>query len=277
MLSFTLLLFMSAMPTSANDDIRVSPLYFGPNALPVPEMLDGTVSDRLYVEVSYDFYKGFYGDKTHDLNAKVHIPLFTPSVNLTLWMPVVEFYYNTPASIDHQASVKQKMKGSGMGNVYVTTDIHLFKQKRIMPDVSLRVGLITASGDNEQYARYYDAPGYFFDTSVAKSLKLKKGFVREVRFVVNAGFLCWQVAKSIQNDAYMYGLKAKVCTGPFDCSFAWQGYSGWIGNGDKPMVIRADAVWKLGRKGNIRPLVSYQYGVRDYPFHQLRVGMGYRF
>ncbi|MCM1372700.1 MAG: hypothetical protein NC113_06275 [Bacteroides sp.] len=101
MLSFTLLLFMSAMPTSANDDIRVSPLYFGPNALPVPEMLDGTVSDRLYVEVSYDFYKGFYGDKTHDLNAKVHIPLFTPSVNLTLWMPVVEFYYNTPASIDH--------------------------------------------------------------------------------------------------------------------------------------------------------------------------------
>lgn len=30
------------------DGNRVSPLYFGPNSLPVPDMLDGSVSPKLY-------------------------------------------------------------------------------------------------------------------------------------------------------------------------------------------------------------------------------------
>lgn len=258
----------------AEDDGRISPLYFGPNALPVPDMLDGTVSEKIYAEVSYDFYKGFYGDRTQDINVKLNIPLFTPRVNLSVWMPVIEFYHNTPRSLAHQASPEQKVNGKEFGNVYVSTDIHVFRQKTFTPDVTLRIGLITASGDSEQYARYFDAPGYFFDTSIAKSLKFENDFFKELRLAANLGFLCWQVTTNSQNDAYMYGLKTVLDTKAFSASFAWQGYSGWIDDGDKPMVLKADITGNIGR---FRPLLAYQYGLRDYPFHQFRIGLGYMF
>lgn len=275
-LIFILCLLASAISIAAKaaDYGKFSPQYFGPNALPVPDMLDGTTSDRIYAELSYDIYKGFYGDLTQDINAMLKIPLFTPRVNLTVWMPVVEFFSNTEASLAHQSSAEKKFKGYGFGNVYVTTDIHIFRQKKYIPDATLRIGLITASGDNEQYARYFDAPGYFFDVSVAKSVYFKDSFVRELRFVGNAGFLCWQVATSAQNDAYMYGLKAILDSEYFSVSFAWQGYTGWIDNGDKPMVLKADI---RGNIGNFYPIFAYQYGLRDYPFHGFRIGLGYKF
>lgn len=253
---------------------RSSSLYFGPNALPVPDMLDGTVSKDFYAEISFDCFKGFYGDRTLDVFAKVKIPLFTSRVNLTVWMPVVEFYKNTQASLAHQQPLENKVKGYEFGNVYVTTDIHLIKQKRLVPDVTLRVGLITASGDSDQYGRYFDSPGYFVDTSIAKSLMFANPFLKELRFVVNAGFLCWQVGKVTQNDAYMYGGQVKLSTRLFSSSVAVQGYSGWIGNGDKPCVLKADVVFNAKK---FHPLIAYQYGFRDYPFHQVRVGLGYSF
>lgn len=76
----------------AADDYAVSPRCFGPNALPVPDMLNGTVQKRFYAEVDFDLHKGFYGDLTKTIFVKANIPLFTPRVNLSLWMPVIEFY-----------------------------------------------------------------------------------------------------------------------------------------------------------------------------------------
>ena len=92
--------------------------------------------------------------------------------------------------------------------------------------------------------------------------------------MLNAGFLCWQVGKVTQNDAFMYGGKVKLATRAFDTSVAVQGYSGWIGNGDRPCVLKAGVTVKAR---GFRPLVAYQYGFRDYPFHQFRVGLGYVF
>lgn len=253
---------------------KASSLFFGPNALPVPDMLDGTVSERFYAELSFDTFKGFYGDRTFDIFAKVHIPLFTPRVNLSVWMPVVECYHNTAASVAHQQPEEVRMKGHEFGNVYATTDIHVLQQRKYIPDITLRVGLITASGDSDQFGRYFDAPCYFVDTSIAKSVSLADLFVEEMRFVVNAGFLCWQVGRVTQNDAFLYGGMAKLGTRLFDASVAVQGYSGWIGNGDRPCVIKANVVFKVK---HLRPLLAYQYGFRDYPFHQVRIGLGYSF
>lgn len=274
--SFTVvaMLFLLRFDLSAQEMNRVSPLYFGPNALPVPDMLDGTVSERFYAEIDMDVHKGFYGDMTETIFAKVNIPLFTPRVNLSLWMPVVEFYRNTTESFSHFQPEQRRLKGSQVGNVYVSADIHVFKEKRIVPDVAIRAAIITASGDGDEYSRYYDAPGYFFDAAIAKSVQFRHGFWRSLRGVVSGGFLCWQVTKNTQDDAFMYGLKAIVATRLFDVSFAWQGYSGWKENGDKPMVIKTDLVVPIK---HFRPLVAYEYGIRDYPFHHFRIGVGYVF
>ena len=59
-----------------------------------------------------------------------------------------------------------------------------------------------------------------------------------------------------------------------DVSVAWQGYTGWQRNGDRPMVVRADIGFHAGK---FRPLIAYEYGIRDYPFHHIRAGLGYIF
>ena len=77
-------------------------MYFGPNALPVPEMLDGKVYERLHTEIAFDLHMGYHGDLTETVFAKLNIPLFSSRVNLSLWMPVVEFYSNTAESLAWQ-------------------------------------------------------------------------------------------------------------------------------------------------------------------------------
>lgn len=258
----------------AGDDNTMSSQYFGPNAMPVPDMLDGTVSKRFYAELSYDYYAGRYGDATHDIFAKVNIPVFSPRINLSLWMPIIEYYRNTDSSIEHQHPQKAKKSGFEFGNLYVSTDIHILKQKKICPDMTLRAGLITASGGSDMYGRYFDSPGYFFDTSVAKTFNVCRERQSSVTVICNLGFLCWQVKSNSQNDAFLYGLKTKYDEPRFSASLAWQGYSGWIGNGDRPMVVKASFTYKLK---HFRPLVAYQYGIRNYPFQQIRVGLGYVF
>lgn len=273
-LACMILLNLTATRTSAREGEQISPLYFGPNALPVPDMLDGRVSERFYLELDYDCHSGFYGDLTQTVFAKANIPLFSPRVNLSLWMPVVEFYRNTPASIEHSRPPEVSYRGWQIGNVYVSVDIQVLKERRFLPDMTVRAAIVTASGDGDEYLRNYDAPGYFFDASIGKSVKFQDGFFQSLRLAVNAGFLCWQVSANTQNDAYMYGVKTVLETRLLDVSCAWQGYTGWIGDGDAPMVIKATAVFHAGR---FRPLIAYEYGLRDYPFHHFRVGVGFVF
>ena len=44
--------------------------------------------------------------------------------------------------------------------------------------------------------------------------------------------------------------------------------------GDKPMSVKATL---SGHVRDFEPYVSYQYGIKDYPFQQLRVGLVYNF
>lgn len=115
-----------------------SPLYFGPNALPVPHMLEGRVSSRIYTELAYELGSGFYGDCTRTISAKINIALFSPRINLSLWMPVIEFYKNSSESLILQDSPNKRIKGYEIGNVYISTDIHVIKQSKIRPDITIR-------------------------------------------------------------------------------------------------------------------------------------------
>ena len=113
---------------SQDTDSRVSPLYFGPNAMPVPEMLEGVVYERLHSELAFDLHKGYHGDLTGTVYAELNIPLFSPRVNLSLWMPVVEFYSNTAESLAWQDPQVRSLKGTAIGKLYISTDIQLLKQ-----------------------------------------------------------------------------------------------------------------------------------------------------
>jgi hypothetical protein len=259
----------------------IAPAYFGPNAFPVPDMLDGRVQNHLRVEIAGDSYWGFQGDKTADAFARVFIPLFTDRVNLTIWMPVMEWYEMTP---ERQRVCRLQdsviIAGQGAGDAYFSTDIQILCDKKWAPDIALRAACKSASGGQYGWARHYDCPGYFFDLSLGKSWYLgerqsgdkARGEGVELRVAGSAGFLCWQTDNGRQNDAVLYGLQLLLKSQYVSLRTTWSGYVGWENMGDRPMVIKGRL---SGHAMGFEPYVEYQYGIKDYPFHMVRVGMAY--
>jgi hypothetical protein len=236
------------------------------------------------VEIAGDGYFGFQGDKTADAFARVFIPLFTDRVNLTIWMPVMEWYHMTPERqrvCRLQDSVA--ISGHGAGDAYFSTDIQILRDKKWAPDIALRAACKSASGGQYELARHYDCPGYFMDLSLGKSwfLGTENGKVKtektqamgvELRVAGSAGFLCWQTDNGRQNDAVMYGLQMLVKSQYVSLRTTWSGYVGWEDMGDRPMIIKGRL---CGHAKGFEPYVEYQYGIKDYPFHMVRVGLAY--
>ncbi len=299
-----LILLLICLSVSAQVDLvrsdyskptMVAPLYFGPNAFPVPDMLDGSVSHDLRVELAADGYYGFQRDMTADIFARIHIPLFTERVNLTVWMPMVEFYRSTAERLAtcriKDENKAKAMRGHEGGDVYVSTDIMFLKERDKVPAMSVRAAVKTASGGGFEYARTYDAPGYFFDLSIGKSFDLvsrKNKEEREMpdskavslRIAASAGFLCWQTDNGRQNDAVMYGAMLRLNTKYVSVEEVFSGYVGWEKAGDRPMTLKTRIAGHApipNDKGSLEPFVMYQYGITDYPFHQLRIGLVYNF
>lgn len=256
---------------------KIAPAYFGPNAFPVPDMLDGRTSLSARVSVSADHYMGTLvqpgGDVTMALSAKCVIPLFTPRANLVVWMPVAEYYY-TSAEVNAIRRVPHEgeLRGWDSGDVYVSTDMQLFTQQLHGVDIALRAALKTASGNTYAKARYYDAPGYFFDVAMGREWTLTHGTV--LRVAASGGFLCWQTDRGRQNDAPMYGLLMAWHCGPLDLTTTWSGYAGWEHDGDCPMVIKAAASYRLSA---LSIDACYKQGLNDWPFRQLSIGCTYIF
>ena len=242
----------------------IAPAYFGPNAFPIPDMLDGRTNNHLCLEMAADGYFGFKGDRTADLFARVHIPLFTRWANLSVWMPLYGWYRQADGT------------GSGAGDVYVSTDIQIlhnswFKSENAkwIPQATVRLTMKTASGEQFERRRHYDCPGYFFDLSMGNSLYVKAW---EFRLSGSAGFLCWQTDNGRQNDAVMYGLQALVKHEYVSLQATWGGYVGWERYGDAPMSVK---VRIAGHAKGFEPFAQYQYGIKDYPFHHVRIGLAY--
>ncbi|MFI3303378.1 MAG: hypothetical protein SNF68_02470 [Rikenellaceae bacterium] len=254
----------------------IAPDYFGPNAFPVPDMLDGTTSANVKLELSTDYFAGHRSDTTYDIAFKCIYPLFSDRVNLTLWISAISEWYNMSDESHEHSRLSEDIakRGQEFGDAYLSTDIHVMKQSKYRPDISLRIALKTALGYGFFKARYYDGPGYFFDTSAAKSLYFEGGFVEELRFVATAGFLCWQTDNGRQNDAVMYGLQLKLTGDRYSFSQSWGGYSGWEKAGDCPMTIKSELRVNCGR---LEPLAYFQYGIKDYPYTQFKLGVAYTF
>ncbi|MCQ2335254.1 MAG: hypothetical protein MJZ89_05385 [Paludibacteraceae bacterium] len=290
----------------------VAPLYFGPNAFPVPDMLDGTVSPDLSIELAGDYYQGRASDRTADPYLRIRIPLFTDRVNLTLWAPVQEWYAVSPQRLaecrvtapggnEAQYDANGWLRGSVGGDIYVSTDILVARERLFLPGMTIRAALKTASGDQFEYARYYDAPGYFFDASVGKSicfgghhpgdglktyLSPSAQTIVTLRMAGSFGFVCWQTADGRQNDAYYIAQQLSLDFRHYvTISGMWKTYMGWEKYGDCPSVLQAriDGHLDLGpsganaiaRAGRLSPYLMYEYGVRDYPYHHFRLGLIY--
>lgn len=260
---------------------KIAPAYFGPNAFPVPDMLDGRTSSELKLEFYGDCFLGtttgrVADDITGDLFAKLTIPLFTPKVNLTVWLPLFEAFHTSaevnalrrlPAPFD-----TTDLQGVDMGDLYLSADVRILNQERHKVDVTARAVLKTASANQYHMGRCYDAPGYFFDAAVGRNFAL--GNESNLRLAVSTGFLCWQTDNGRQNDAVMYGAFVAYTYKRFTIDTCFGGYAGWERDGDRPMTLKTNLSYRIG-DWSVR--VGHQVGFMDWPYHQIRVGATYAF
>lgn len=281
------LLFLCGIPAFAQTTIirpdlsvpsKVAPAYFGPNAFPVPDMLDGRTSSKLVAELYADSFfctmtDNLTDDVTVDLAAKFTIPLFSDRVNLVLWMPMVEYFRTTPyVNSLRRLEDTSVLSGTDSGDAYVSTDIRILEQDRHGYDLAIRAALKSASGNSFSKGRVYDCPGYFFDAAIGRDIL--KCSDMNLRVALSSGFLCWQTDNGRQNDAVMYGAMLAFTKGRFNADAALGGYVGWEGDGDRPMTIKTNLSWAFNR---LSLVLHHQSGFKDWPYHQFRIGVTYSF
>lgn len=258
---------------------KIAPAYFGPNAFPVPDMLDGRTSSKLKLELYGDCFLGtttsnVADDITGDIFAKLTIPLFTPKANLTVWMPIFEYYY-TSAEVNALRRLPHTgdLQGLDSGDVYVSADVRILSQERHYIDMAARAVLKTASANKFAEGRCYDAPGYFFDVALGHSFNLVGGN-HYLRLAASGGFLCWQTDNGRQNDAVMYGAMLAYRLKRFSIDATLGGYIGWERDGDSPMTVKTNLSYHID---NLTLRLGYQVGLNDWPYHQIRIGATYAF
>lgn len=244
--------------------------FFGPNALPVPELYDGRIPLKNQAEVSTDVFWG-YGDQTQSLSTRLVYAAIPGKLTLSGWGVLAEHYRTTNAVRDLRASqVENPEETLLIGDFYVSTLIGLLHEKRWQPDLNLEIVLKTSSSKTSSSARYFDTPGYYFNLTAGKSIHFKGCFLNELRFVGNYGFLCYQLNQEHQNDAPLFGGKILLSAGNWTIEGGIQGYSGWLDQGDKPLVLRGKLNFKAGPASIF---LQYQHAFRDYPFRRLQTGV----
>ena len=266
---FTLL----AIPAVSAQTVNYSPAFFGPNANPVPEFGQATVTDRTTVRLSGDYHFGF-GDQTANATLTVEMPLLPECVSLKVWASMLEHYRVTQDVYDLRQMQGGSLNGSANGDIYVQTRIRILKERRMAPAIVLNSTLKSASGTHFEQRRYFDTPGYYFDLEVGKSFALNNRMVSTIRVVADLGFLCWETTGSTQNDAPMYGGKIILSNALIDFENTLSGYYGWMNNGDAPLVYTTKLTFKQPK---IHFFAQYQYGIHDFPYHHVQAGISVPF
>lgn len=249
----------------------VSPGFFGPNALPIPLLHEASIPSKIYWSGYYEYYSG-KGDKTNDFNIHIVIPVAKGRVGLEFqYVPIEFFSMDSTTSRLRRTKTGKAIDGKAFGDIYFGTIIQLVKDHAFLPDISIAMSCRTASGTNRDNARYTDAPGYHLDASIGDSYGMGKGFFRHVRWYAEIGFYCWQtnLDNYPQNDALLYGCGINFDFKDFFVNQSFRGYSGYMNNGDQPMVYRADVGIKMGEAAFI---VGYEKGLKDYLFQSFRAG-----
>lgn len=255
-----------------------SAAWFGPNANPVPEFTDATIPANTTLSLMADYYFG-YGDQTENGYFKIEIPFIPERVSLKVWSTFME-HYKTTAEIMQKRDASS-ISGTEGGDIYVQTRMLLLKESKGRPSIILNSTLKTASAKTYVTKRYFDTPGYYFDAEIGKSFYTKSKFISEIRGVANVGFMCWQTNINRQDDAPMYGGKIIIGNQNWKLENTLSGYYGWmhtskaINNpdyGDVPMVYAAK-ITKSTKKINY--FAQYQYGIHDFPYQQIRVGISF--
>jgi hypothetical protein len=249
----------------------LSPAYLGPNALPVPDLHQGKVPERINWTGLFESYFG-QDDLTYNFMTQFVVPLAEGRVGLEFKYVPVEYYrMDSTVSKLRRTHSGESVEGFAAGDIYFGTMVQLLKDHSYLPDLAFAMACRTASGTNRQDARFTDTPGYYIDLSAGKTIKTGQGRLDSVRLYGEVGFYVYQTVLDNypQNDALLFGMGIDFNMNQLFLSQSIRGYSGYMHNGDHPLVYKAEIGLKFGTAGLV---VGFEKGLRDYPFNSIKAG-----
>ena len=245
--------------------------FLGPNGLPVPHLHEGDNPLKMDLEMKYEYY--FQDrEKTHDALINLKIPVASGKVALEVRYVPFEFYEVEESLSRYRRTESGKtLSGQSLGDIYFGTAVQLVKDHEWIPDLLFGMTCKTASGTKQEDARHTDGPGYYIDLSIGKSYLMGSQKRSYFRWYMLGGFYAWQtyVDEFPQNDALYYGLGLKLDLQSIYLKSSLRGLSGYMFNGDQPIVLDTE----IGiREGRTAFTLAYEWGIVDYPFKCIRLG-----
>lgn len=247
--------------------------YFGPNALPLPEVQDARIPSHHSFELSSDV---FWGDGDQTQNMAFHAEyIISDRASFSAWGTVLEHAQVTREVRDKRVSMAEDGRTFEMvGSIYFTTRIAIWHEQGFIPEIIANITMKTSSEKSQRNSRYFDTPGYYFMMESGKNVwQSQSAFVRRLRLVTNLGFLSYQMKNKYQNDAPIYALKLKADSGNLSTEAVFGGYEGWLKKGDQHRVLRFKATYHLPA---LDCFLQYQHGLKDAAPHRIQAGVRYQ-
>jgi len=249
----------------------ISPGFMGPNALPVPKLSSGRITNGFRLENGVQAHFS-NGDNTQNLYIDANINLMKDRVSFLLYGSPVEHFAMSDSVRDLRmlSGTYFIPKGWDVGDLYFGTEIQLWKDETSFADVMFRAVTKTASGGKVDADRVTNTPAYFMDFSLGKNLSVVEG--RTIRLNAMLGFYVWQTYIERQDDALLYGLGGDIDFEKYKLSSSLAGYAGYKNNRDQPMVWRLEL---LKKQKVIDWLFQYQVGLVHWQYSSFKFSVIY--
>jgi len=247
--------------------LTISPKYFGPNALTIPAINNGSIdsSSSLAVTGQLHFSKG---DNTQNIILYGnYAPKNTRIAIEAQFIPKEWFRMSHAIKEQRKVYYLDYYDKSAVGDVIVNTTAQIFQKWRDHLQLAIRVGMRLPSGGGQGAARYADVPGYWID--LGGSVPWKNG---EWKWVNMLGFYVWQTNhddRLRQDDALLCGSGIEWNKNNLRIQNYFAAYFGYQENGDDPIVYR---LYAEKRKNNMSWLLRFQQGLHDFRYSSVEAG-----
>jgi hypothetical protein len=249
-----------------------SPGYFGPNALPVPEIGNGSIDSITSVGITGNLHFS-KGDNTQNIKLIGNFCVVKNAVSINLAYIPAEWF-----QMDHATKTRRRIyyqfydNKNCDGDLYVNTVFQLFNKWRKNIHLALRIGYQFPTSSSYGAARYMDSPAYNIDISAGKTLSPGG----PLKLVAMAGFYAWQTNDDelFQDDALLVGVGLEYNKKDWRIQVNNCTYYGYRANGDDPMVFRIGI-----QKGSKRltGILRFQQGLHNFDYSSFEGGMKYNF
>lgn len=213
--------------------IIYAPAMLGPNALPIPTLMEGKTDTSLSVGSSSRFQRAT-GDFTYAQSFFLTYPTNNKNISFDIfWIPREMYRTNHEWKTTRKVHFPAYYERHAMTDIIFNTVFQLSREESKWMDITFRSTFRFATSTHVNAARGTDAPGYSFDLTAGKSLSTR------LRIMGMLGFYVWQTNRDdyLQNDAFLFGIGARYVINKWSFTPQYRGYWGYIGDGDDQVAV----------------------------------------